>query len=121
MRFRAVEDEPEYLEMLQEVMQSLGHSIALAKSAEDGLAVLEQQPIDVIISDVRMPGMNGLQFHSRVRTLERHRNTPFIFLTGLDDVSDVRAASKADCDLLLQKPFPVDSLLRMFSGQLRLR
>lgn len=119
MRILAVEDEPEYLDMLKEVMSSLGHSIAIASSGADGLAVLNRQPIDVIISDVRMPGMDGLQFHAKVRALEQHRNTPFVFLTGIDDLSGVRAESRGDCDLLLQKPFPVDSLLRMFSGQIR--
>jgi CheY-like chemotaxis protein len=119
MRILAVEDEPEYLEMLQEVMQSLGHSITLASSGDDALAILERQPIDVIISDVRMPGMDGLQFHARVRALERYRNTPFVFLTGVDDVTGIRAISKGDFDLLLQKPFPVDQLLQLFSGKLR--
>jgi two-component system C4-dicarboxylate transport response regulator DctD len=119
MRILAVEDEAEYLDMLKEVMLSLGHSVTLAANGDDALAILNRQPIDVIISDVRMPGMDGLEFHSRVRSLEGYRNTPFVFLTGVDDVSAIRAASNADCDLLLQKPFPVDRLLQLFSGKLR--
>ncbi len=121
MRILAVEDEPEYLEMLQDVMKSLGHSITLAGGGEEALAILDRQPIDVIISDVAMPGMDGLRFHNLVRGREAHRNTPFIFLTGVDDLSEIKAASRGDCDLLLQKPFPVDSLLKMFSGQIRSR
>jgi CheY-like chemotaxis protein len=119
MRILAVEDEPEYLEMLQDVMKSLGHTITLAAGGEEALAVLDRQPIDVIISDVSMPGMDGLRFHALVRGREAHRNTPFIFLTGVDDLTEIRAAARGDCDLLLQKPFPVDSLLKMFSGQFR--
>ncbi len=119
MRILAVEDEPEYLEMLQDVMKSLGHTITLASGGEEALAVLDRQPIDVIISDVSMPGMDGLRFHTLVRGREAHRNTPFIFLTGVDDLTEIRAAARGDCDLLLQKPFPVESLLKMFSGQLR--
>jgi CheY-like chemotaxis protein len=121
MRILAVEDEPEYLEMLQEVMKSLGHTITLAAGGEEALAILDRQPIDVIISDVAMPGMDGLKFHNLVRGREAHRNTPFIFLTGVDDLTEIKAASRGDCDLLLQKPFPVDSLLKMFSGQIRPR
>ncbi len=121
MRILAVEDEPEYLEMLQDVMKSLGHTITLAAGGEEALAILDRQPIDVIISDVAMPGMDGLKFHSLVRDRKEHRNTPFIFLTGVDDLTAIKAASHGDCDLLLQKPFPVDSLLKMFSGQLRSR
>jgi two-component system CheB/CheR fusion protein len=121
MRILAVEDEPEYLEMLQDVMKSLGHTITLASGGEEALAVLDRQPIDVIISDVSMPGMDGLRFHTLVRGREAHRNTPFIFLTGVDDLTEIRAAARGDCDLLLQKPFPVESLLKMFSGQLRVK
>jgi two-component system response regulator MtrA len=119
MRILAVEDEPEYLEMIVEVMNSLGHSIVIAPNGKEALAILAKQPIDVIVSDVKMPEMTGTELHERVRAIAGHRNTPFIFLTGVDDLTDVRAACKADCDLLLQKPFPIDKLIKMFSGKMR--
>ena len=118
MRILAVEDEPEYLEMIREVLGSLGHTIALAANGDEALTLLDQQQVDVIISDVKMPVMDGVDFHRRVRAMPRYTNTPFIFLTGVSDLSRVKAACSADADLLLQKPFPVDSLLRLFSGKL---
>ncbi len=117
MRILAVEDEPEYLEMLQEVMQSIGHNIVIALNGVEALDVLEKQKIDVVVSDVKMPAMNGLEFHRRLRALPEHRNTPFIFLTGVNDVSEVKAACTLDCDLVLQKPFPIDELIKLFSGK----
>ncbi len=119
MRILAVEDEPEYLEMLQEVMSSLGHTIVIAPNGREGLEELEKQTIDVVVSDVRMPEMSGVEFHRRLRERPEHRNTPFIFLTGVDDLTEVRAACKTDADLLLQKPFPIDKLLKMFSGKMK--
>jgi CheY-like chemotaxis protein len=119
MRILAVEDEPEYLEMLEEVMHGIGHTITIASNGEEALAVLDRQPVDVIVSDIKMPVMNGIEFHKRVRERPDHRNTPFVFLTGLNDLTDVKKVCRADCDLLLQKPFPVDTLIRLFSGQLR--
>lgn len=119
MRILAVEDEPEYLELLQEVMKSIGHSIVLASDGEEALTLLAQHPVDVIISDVRMPKMDGLELHRRVREIPEYRNTPFVFLTGMNDITEVKAVSKADCDLLLQKPFPVDSLIRLFAGRVK--
>jgi len=119
MRILAVEDEPEYLEMLQEVMTGLGHSITIAVNGQDALDLLSRQKIDVIVSDVKMPEMNGLEFHRLLREKPGYRNTPFIFLTGVDDVTQVKAACIKDCDLLLQKPFPIDKLLQLFSGQLK--
>jgi two-component system chemotaxis response regulator CheY len=117
MRILAVEDEPEYLEMLQEVMQSIGHSIVIALNGAEALDMLGKQKIDVVVSDVKMPTMNGIEFHQRLRALPEHRNTPFIFLTGVNDVTDVKAACTRDCDLVLQKPFPIDELIKLFSGR----
>jgi CheY-like chemotaxis protein len=119
MRILAVEDEPEYLEMLQEVMTGLGHSITIAVNGQEALDILDRQKIDVVVSDVKMPEMNGLEFHRLLREKPGYRNTPFIFLTGVDDVTQVKAACKKDCDLLLQKPFPIDKLLQIFSGRLK--
>src|SRR3974390_887510 len=65
MRILAVEDEPEYLEMLQEVMQSIGHSIVIALNGAEALDMLGKQKIDVVVSDVKMPTMNGIEFHQR--------------------------------------------------------
>jgi CheY-like chemotaxis protein len=120
MRILAVEDEPEYLEMLQEVMIGIGHTITIATNGADALSILDRQPIDVIVSDVRMPKMNGLEFHAKVRDKPQYRNTPFIFLTGVNDLTEVKAASKGDCDMLLQKPFPIDSLIRLVAGKSKL-
>ena len=119
MRILAVEDEPEYLEMLAEVMKSLGHSITIATNGKEAIDIVDRQKIDVVVSDVKMPGMNGIEFHRLFRERPEHRNTPFIFLTGVDDITTVKNACKDDCDLLLQKPFPIDKLLQIFSGQLK--
>lgn len=120
MRILAVDDEPEYLEMLQEVMKSLGHTITITARGEEALAVLDNQPIDVIIADVRMPGMDGMQLHSEVRSRAQYRNTPFIFLTGYEAPAELEQTAGSDCDLFLKKPFPIDGFLRLFSGQLTL-
>jgi len=119
MTILAVEDDPDYLEMLQGVLQGLGHSLFVSRGAKEALSLLKEKPVDVIISDVKMPEMDGVEFHKRVRAMAEYRNTPFIFLTGVRDLSEVRADLKPDLDLLLQKPFPVDKLLELFSGKLR--
>jgi CheY-like chemotaxis protein len=119
MRILAVEDEPEYLEMLQEVMHGLGHTITIAQNGMEALSILDAQKIDVVVSDVKMPQMNGIEFHQKLREKADYRNTPFIFLTGTDDLASVKAACRKDCDLLLQKPFPIDKLLQLFAGQIR--
>jgi CheY-like chemotaxis protein len=118
MRILAVEDEREYLEMLQEVMKGLGHTLMIASNGSEALETLDRQQVDVIISDVKMPVMDGLELHRRVRQRPGYANTPFVFLTGVDDLTAVNSVCRADCDLLLKKPFPVDSLLKLFAGKM---
>ena len=72
----------------------------------------------MIISDVKMPGMDGIELHGKIRALPGHKNTPFIFLTGVSDVSAVRAA----CTRLRSasaEAFPVDQLIPLFAGKIR--
>lgn len=117
MKVLAVEDEAEYLEMLQMVMNGIGHSIVVAKNGLEAIRILENEKIDVIMSDVAMPSMDGIEFHKRIRARQEYKDTPFIFLTGLSNLKKVKDECRSNKDLLLQKPVSVERLLKMFSGQ----
>jgi two-component system chemotaxis response regulator CheY len=119
MRILAVEDEPEYLEMLKLVMKSVGHSIIVASNGIEALKIIEGEKVDVILSDVRMPSMGGIELHQKIREKPEYANTPFIFLTGISDLNAVKAVCEPGRDLLMSKPFPVDQLLKIFSGALK--
>jgi CheY-like chemotaxis protein len=118
MKVLAVEDQPEYLEMLQMVMNGIGHSIIVAKDGIEALQILEKEKIDVIMSDVGMPTMDGIELHKLIRARPDHKETPFIFLTGVTNLKEIRDECNSPKDLLLQKPISVDRLLKMFSGQI---
>ena len=118
MRILAVEDQPEYLEMLQMVMSSLGHSLIIARNGIEAIRVMEKEKIDVIMSDVAMPKMDGLEFHKRIRSTPAHKETPFIFLTGTSNLKQVKEECTTKNDLLLQKPISVERLLKLFSGKI---
>ncbi len=120
MKILAVEDEPEYLALLEEVLQEIGHTIRTAANGAEALKVLEKETVDVILADVAMPEMDGIQLHATVRSKPEYATTPFIFLTGVSELQQVKAVCVPDRDMLLQKPFPVDHLLRIFSGQIKL-
>jgi CheY-like chemotaxis protein len=121
VRILAVEDEPEYLEMLQMVMSSLGHTVILARNGIEAMQLAEREKVDVILSDVIMPSMDGIELHKQIRSKQEYKETPFIFLTGATNVQRVKEACTTKEDLLLQKPFPVERLLQMFSGKTRLQ
>jgi CheY-like chemotaxis protein len=115
----AVEDDPEYLEMLKDIVLSVGHSLVIARNGVEAIQALEGEKIDVILSDVGMPTMDGVELHKQVRLREQHKETPFIFLTGLPNIARVREACTSNHDMVLQKPVPVDTLIKIFSGSLK--
>jgi len=106
-----VDDEEKVVFFLRESLEELGRdfTIGTAKSAEEALEKIETHPYDLVISDLRMPGIDGLQLLERVK--ERHPKTRFVLMTayGSDEV-EARAHSLDVFDYIT-KPFHVSDLL----------
>jgi two-component system repressor protein LuxO len=85
-----VDDEPEILTALTRLLRSTGITIHTAISGEKGLQVLEQQDIDIVVSDKNMPGMNGNEFLEKVA--EKWPETVRIMLTAYTELNDVISA-----------------------------
>jgi CheY-like chemotaxis protein len=82
-----VDDEPDILHALQRVLRRDGYRILTATSAREGLELLSSHPVKVVVSDQRMPEMNGTEFLSRVKEL--HPATVRIMLTGCSDLKSL--------------------------------
>jgi putative nucleotidyltransferase with HDIG domain len=108
-RILFVDDEPSMLRVMKMGMRSMAAEwdMEFAASGEEGVALVEKQPFDVIVSDMRMPGMNGAQFLNHV--LRHHPHTVRIILSGYSDLSEV-----VNCVGLthqfLEKPCSLDDL-----------
>ncbi|WP_424000170.1 PAS domain-containing protein [Haloarcula salina] len=81
IRVLHVDDAPDFADTVAAFLESAGDfSVVTATTPEDGLRVLDQSPIDCVVSDYEMPGRNGLEFFEAVR--EDHPDLPFILFTG---------------------------------------
>lgn len=85
-----VDDEPNILSALQRLFRRDGYTILATDSAEEALNILARQPVDVILSDQRMPGMSGVEFLRRVK--ETHPETMRIVLSGYTDLQFITDA-----------------------------
>ena len=99
-----VDDEPSILSALRRLFRPRGYKILTAESGAAGLALLEQEPVDLVISDMRMPEMDGAQFLEKVRA--QHPATMRLLLTGYADVtSTINAINKGEIYRHISKPW----------------
>jgi response regulator RpfG family c-di-GMP phosphodiesterase len=85
-----VDDEPNILSSLRRLFRPAGYRVLLAESGAQGLEVLEKEAVDLVISDMRMPEMNGAQFLAQVRA--RWPDTMRLLLTGYSDIQSIQDA-----------------------------
>jgi sigma-B regulation protein RsbU (phosphoserine phosphatase) len=110
MKILFVEDDPTTRRLLQTTMQSFGHDIIVAEEGEQAWAALLKSPVQVIVSDWMMPGLDGLELCKRVRSRQRKDYTYFILLTARTEKDDYHLAMDAGVDDFLVKPLETDEL-----------
>ena len=114
-----VDDQPELLDSIGITLRADGYNILKATDVTTALTLLENQPVDLILADIAMPGLNGYQFYERVRENSDWLLIPFIFLTGRGMDSDIRYGKALGADDYLVKPIEVEDLLAAVKGKLR--
>src|SRR5512146_3443922 len=111
-----VEDEP----ILREIMSEwLGRIVGQVFCAEDGveaLKIVSGKKVDLLISDVRMPGMDGIALLKKINQSAGHR-PPMIFITGFSDLP-LREAHDIGADAILEKPIRREELLSIVKHSL---
>jgi PAS domain S-box-containing protein len=107
-----VDDRVENLLSLEAILESLGQNLVRANSGEEALKCLLRQDFAVILLDIQMPGMDGFETAMLIRSRQRSRSTPIIFLTGYSssDTSMAKGYSLGAVDYLL-KPIQPEILL----------
>jgi cyclic di-GMP phosphodiesterase len=116
-RVLLVDDERAVWQLLGEKLGRSGIDWRGRSSAEDALACLEQEPIDAVVSDLKMPGMTGLELLAE--TQKRHPHVAFVMATGEDDIRVAVEAMKHGADDYLVKPFHLDAAVESVRRALR--
>jgi DNA-binding response OmpR family regulator len=105
-----VDDEPEIIACLTRLFRSVGLEVSAASDAKAALELAQLFRFDLVLTDVRLPYMNGLEF---VRRLKRFHAGPIILLTGLLDSETKSLAIKANVFSAVEKPFDSRELLNL--------
>jgi DNA-binding NtrC family response regulator len=107
-RVLIVDDEPRMASSLRTALERSGYDCECAGSGAEALRALEARPADVVVSDRRMPGMDGLELLREVRA--RHGDLPFVMMTAYADVPSAVEAMRAGAFDYVAKPFDNDEI-----------
>ncbi len=116
-----VEDQPDSLAAIATLLRGEGATVLEATSASIALDILKQQQPSILLSDIGMPEMNGLEFIKRVRSDEAARHSarlPAVALTAFTREEDKQTAIESGFDRFLEKPFEPDALINCIRSML---
>ncbi|GIV13368.1 MAG: two-component system response regulator [Fimbriimonadales bacterium] len=103
-----VDDDDLVRETLRFVLEEGGYQVWSVSHALDALAVLERQPIDIVLSDIFMPGMNGFDLLKQIR--QRAPDVPVILITGYGNVEMAKQAVKEGASDFITKPYNISEI-----------
>ncbi|MCI0708109.1 MAG: response regulator [Ignavibacteriae bacterium] len=106
-----VEDERGLTDVLQMVFSKEGYHVYRMQRAEDALEFCLMTTPDIIISDIKLGGMDGLAFLQMVRGTERLRDVPFVVISATDNLSFIGIAKEFGATAYFSKPLDVDELV----------
>ncbi|MEC8443085.1 MAG: sigma-54 dependent transcriptional regulator, partial [Pseudomonadota bacterium] len=108
MRLLVVEDDPTLREVIVESLTMKRHDVMEAANGIDAMAMIESYSFDAILSDINMPGMDGLELLDKVK--QQHPWLPVLLMTAYGDVGQAVQAMQSGADDYLMKPFELSEL-----------
>ena len=110
-RLLIVDDEPNLLRAVAAVLRGENFEVSTARNGREALILVAQNQPDLIVSDVRMPGMDGYALARRLRSSPSYALIPIVFLTAKDEIDDRIEGFRSGVDMYLTKPFEPNELI----------
>jgi two-component system cell cycle response regulator DivK len=110
-----VEDNERNLKLLRDVLEYAGYAVRVARTAEDGIASAVSEPPDLVLMDLQLPGIDGMEALRRLRESPRTADIPVVAVTAQAMKHDRERALEAGFNGYIEKPISV----RAFPDQVR--
>ena len=106
-----VDDNEDYLMLMKDLLYSNGYSVTTATDGVEACEILDSTDIDLIISDIKMPRLDGIKLHAFAREMDKYHETKFIFISGYKDVYQDLMKLDPVKDFLLDKTMPANEIV----------
>ena len=106
-----VDDEPNIVMSLEFLMRKNGYQVGIARNGAEALAAIDQLPYDLVLLDIMMPDVDGLEVCRRLRARPDRAATKVVFLSAKSRDADVQKGYAAGADLYIPKPFSTRQLM----------
>ncbi|MCH7868836.1 MAG: sigma-54-dependent Fis family transcriptional regulator [Myxococcales bacterium] len=103
-----VDDEELYRRALERILARVGHNVLMARDATEAMGIVSSQPVDLVLCDIKMPGINGLELVRQIHDVEP--DLPCIVITGYSSAENSIEALRAGAFWYLEKPFEQERL-----------
>ncbi len=113
-----VDDEPAWLRSMTHVLRREGYQVKAVQSATEALSLLMKYRPDLIVSDLRMPDMNGFDLLDKIRHLPKISSTPVVFFSAIDDFHAKKVARELGATACLLKPYDESDLVNVLKQYL---
>ncbi|MEO5373539.1 MAG: response regulator [Alphaproteobacteria bacterium] len=110
-RILSVDDSTSMRQVVSSTLQAAGYEAMTAVDGEDALAKLEESPVDLVITDLNMPKLDGIGLIKRLRTMPAHKFVPIVILTTASEEKMKQEGRAAGATGWIVKPFKPEQLL----------
>lgn len=116
-----IDDEELVIESLKKLLRREGYEVTIAESGKEALQKIKDINFDLIVSDIRMPGMDGIEIIKNIREYFMQKNmkqVPEIFITGVSSEESLRSAQELKVADYIYKPFDIVDFLNVVKRNL---
>lgn len=113
-----VDDEPAWLKLMGRTLRDAGYLVKEVGSGDAALTALEKYRPDLILSDLRMPDMNGFDLLDHIKKLPKVSSTPVVFLSAIDDFHAKKVARELGAVACISKPIDEEEVVALLKKYL---